>query len=219
MLDDPLAALLAGKWRPALSITGAAGLPFAHRRRNVLRPHTAAKLSLRLPPTVGAAHAAKRLKETLAGRAAVRRARDVRASRRARLGRAGDRAVARGRDGGARRKDYFGQPAMSQARRLDSVHGDAGRRYPQAQFMITGVLGPTATPTGRTSTCTCRRAWRVTGVCSRRSWDHANARALRSGRAAVAGLQSVRTLRTPGTAAAMSSARRRAARCSTRPRA
>src|SRR2546423_7431761 len=65
MHDDPLAALLAGTWRPALSITGAAGLPSPTDGGNVLRPLTAAKLSLRLPPPVGAAHAAKRLKETL----------------------------------------------------------------------------------------------------------------------------------------------------------
>jgi len=57
MHDDPLAALLAGTWRPALSITGAAGLRRPPTAANVLRPHTAAKLSLRLPPTVGAAHA------------------------------------------------------------------------------------------------------------------------------------------------------------------
>src|SRR5947208_11792157 len=65
MHDDPLDALLAGTWRPALSITGAAGLPSPTDGGNVLRPMTAAKLSLRLPPTVSSAHAAKRLKETL----------------------------------------------------------------------------------------------------------------------------------------------------------
>jgi len=64
MHDDPLDALLAGTWRPALSITGAAGLPSPTDGGNVLRPMTAAKLSLRLPPTVSSAHAAKRLKET-----------------------------------------------------------------------------------------------------------------------------------------------------------
>src|SRR5439155_349154 len=65
MHDDPLDALLSGTWRPALSITGAAGRPSPTDGGNVLRPMTAAKLSLRLPPTVSSAHAAKRLKETL----------------------------------------------------------------------------------------------------------------------------------------------------------
>jgi len=65
MHDDPLDALLAGTWKPALSITGAAGLPSPTDGGNVLRPRTAAKLSMRLPPTVNAAQAAKRLKQVL----------------------------------------------------------------------------------------------------------------------------------------------------------
>src|SRR5207237_4066628 len=38
MHDDPLDALLAGTWKPALSITGAAGLPSPTDGGNVLRP-------------------------------------------------------------------------------------------------------------------------------------------------------------------------------------
>src|SRR5262252_6295161 len=55
MHDDPLEALLAGTWKPALSITGAAGLPSPTDGGNVLRPQTSVKLSMRLPPTVNAA--------------------------------------------------------------------------------------------------------------------------------------------------------------------
>src|SRR5690606_15401996 len=39
-------------WRPALSITGVDGIPPLASAGNVLRPHTALKLSLRLPPTL-----------------------------------------------------------------------------------------------------------------------------------------------------------------------
>ena len=60
--EDPLERVLAGTWRPALSITAADGLPKPADGGNVLRPKTAAKLSLRLPPTVNAAHAARRMK-------------------------------------------------------------------------------------------------------------------------------------------------------------
>src|SRR4030095_13898464 len=49
---DPLELILCGTWRPALSITGAAGLPLPEDGGNVLRPLTALKLSLRLPPSV-----------------------------------------------------------------------------------------------------------------------------------------------------------------------
>src|SRR5256884_6332656 len=60
---EPFELLLGNTWRPALAITGAAGLPLPTDGGNVLRPKTALKLSLRLPPTVDAQHAARRLKE------------------------------------------------------------------------------------------------------------------------------------------------------------
>src|SRR5262245_58507124 len=61
--DDPVELLLNNTWRPALAITGAAGLPLPADGGNVLRPQTTLKLSLRLPPTCDAERAARRLKE------------------------------------------------------------------------------------------------------------------------------------------------------------
>src|SRR3989442_930078 len=143
MHDDPLDALLAGTWRPALSITGAAGLPSPTDGGNVLRPMTAAKLSLRLPPTVSSAHAAKRLKETLEAAPPY----GVRVRFEAET--PGDgwdapatapwlpEALARPSGG------YFGRAPNSPGTG-GSIPFMAmlGARYPQAQFMITGVLGP-----------------------------------------------------------------------------
>lgn len=51
MEDDPAEALLARTWRPALSVTGADGLPPTTLAGNVLRPSTSLKLSIRVPPT------------------------------------------------------------------------------------------------------------------------------------------------------------------------
>ncbi|WP_043699590.1 M20/M25/M40 family metallo-hydrolase [Tepidimonas taiwanensis] len=62
---DPVEALLNRTWRPTLSVTGAEGLPPLRDAGNVLRPYTAFKLSLRLPPLVDAAQAAQRLKALL----------------------------------------------------------------------------------------------------------------------------------------------------------
>jgi acetylornithine deacetylase/succinyl-diaminopimelate desuccinylase-like protein len=143
MHDDPLQALLAGTWKPALSITGAAGLPSPTDGGNVLRPQTTAKLSLRLPPTVKAAHAATRLKEVLEAEppygARVRFEAET----------PGDGwdapATAPWLAQALRRASeaYFGQAAMAQGTG-GSIPFMAmlGARYPQAQFMITGVLGP-----------------------------------------------------------------------------
>jgi acetylornithine deacetylase/succinyl-diaminopimelate desuccinylase-like protein len=58
-------ALLNRTWRPTLSITGADGFPAINNAGNVLRPYTAFKLSLRLPPLVDANQAALQLKALL----------------------------------------------------------------------------------------------------------------------------------------------------------
>ncbi len=62
---DPVEALLNRTWRPTLSVTGAEGLPALRDAGNVLRPYTAFKLSLRLPPLVDAAQAVQQLKTLL----------------------------------------------------------------------------------------------------------------------------------------------------------
>ena len=62
---DPLQALLNRTWMPTLSVTGAEGFPAMKDAGNVLRPFTAFKLSLRLPPLVEAAAAVQALKTLL----------------------------------------------------------------------------------------------------------------------------------------------------------
>ena len=62
---DPLEALLKRTWQPTLSVTGAEGFPSLQDAGNVLRPYTAFKLSLRLPPLVDAAAAVAELKTLL----------------------------------------------------------------------------------------------------------------------------------------------------------
>ena len=62
---DPLQALINRTWAPTLSVTGAEGFPALQDAGNVLRPYTAFKLSLRLPPLVDAAQAVQQLKALL----------------------------------------------------------------------------------------------------------------------------------------------------------
>jgi acetylornithine deacetylase/succinyl-diaminopimelate desuccinylase-like protein len=62
---DALQALINRTWRPTLSVIGADGLPSLQDAGNVLRPYTAFKLSLRLPPLVDAAGALRELKALL----------------------------------------------------------------------------------------------------------------------------------------------------------
>jgi len=52
-------------WRPTLSVIGASGFPDCKVAGNVLRAETAVKLSVRVPPTVNAGVVERKLKEVL----------------------------------------------------------------------------------------------------------------------------------------------------------
>jgi len=62
---DPLQALINRTWKPTLSVTGVDGFPELKNAGNVLRPYTAFKLSLRLPPLIDGNEAAAKLKTLL----------------------------------------------------------------------------------------------------------------------------------------------------------
>jgi len=62
---EPVQALINRTWTPTLSVTGAEGFPALQDAGNVLRPYTAFKLSLRLPPLIDAALAVQELKTLL----------------------------------------------------------------------------------------------------------------------------------------------------------
>ncbi|MEF7615402.1 M20 family metallopeptidase [Aquincola sp. MAHUQ-54] len=63
--QEPVQALLNRTWRPTLSVVGVDGFPELKNAGNVLRPYTAFKLSLRLPPLVDGNEAALKLKALL----------------------------------------------------------------------------------------------------------------------------------------------------------
>ena len=62
---DTTQALLNRTWKPTLSVTGVDGFPDLGNAGNVLRPYTAFKLSLRLPPLVDGNEASLKLKALL----------------------------------------------------------------------------------------------------------------------------------------------------------
>ncbi|MBP8091999.1 MAG: M20/M25/M40 family metallo-hydrolase, partial [Giesbergeria sp.] len=62
---NPVDALLRRTWQPTLSVTGAEGFPALQDAGNVLRPYSAFKLSLRLPPLVDAAACVQEMKALL----------------------------------------------------------------------------------------------------------------------------------------------------------
>ncbi|HEX6086596.1 MAG TPA: M20 family metallopeptidase [Thermoanaerobaculia bacterium] len=140
---DPLEALLNRTWRPMLAYTGQAGFPDLVQGGNVLRPKTSIKLSLRIPPSLEATDLERKLKELLESDPPY-----------------GAHVVFEPEKGGAgwvapeiapwleksvedASQTYFGKGAMTFGEGGSiPFMGMLGARYPQAQFLITGVLGP-----------------------------------------------------------------------------
>jgi len=140
---DNTELILNRTWRPALSITGGAGLTEPQNAGNVLRPYTTVKLSVRLPPPVDCNDAIAELKSVLESDPPY-----------------GAKVTfdhAEGGNGWAAppvadwlekllqdaSTTYFGKDPvyMGEGGSIPFM-GMLGEKFPEAQFMITGVLGP-----------------------------------------------------------------------------
>ncbi|MEP7207971.1 MAG: M20 family metallopeptidase [Casimicrobiaceae bacterium] len=143
MVADHAEAMLNRTWRPALSVVGADGFASIANAGNVLRPFTALKLSLRLPPTVDAAMATQALKAQLERDpplgATVTFTPDAAAT-----GWSAPATEAWLSDAiDAASLQCFGQPAAAMAEGgTIPFMAMLGKHFPRAQFLITGVLGP-----------------------------------------------------------------------------
>ncbi len=143
MAHDAVELVLNNTWRPTLSVTGLSGAPPVTSAGNTLRPSTSAKLSIRLPPTLDGGVAERAVKSLLEANppygAHVRFISDG-----AQQGWAAPKvppALAEAFADASQR--YFDQPV-----RYMGMGGTIpflkmlGDRFPNAQFMVTGVLGP-----------------------------------------------------------------------------
>lgn len=130
-------------WKPQLAITGASGLTDVGSAGNVMRPITSARVSLRLPPEVKGSEArdfvTKLFTKDPPYGASVRFESEE--------GNDGwnappvapwlEKALAESS------KTYFGAPSMYMGEGgTIPFMGMLGEKFPDAQFMITGVLGP-----------------------------------------------------------------------------
>ena len=156
--------ILARTWRPTLSVTGALGLPAVADAGNVLRPYTALALSFRTPPTVDAQKALSAITSTLT--------REPPNGCTVSLSDAGAASgwnapalapwLEQAMDAASRA--YFDRPAvhMGEGGSIPFM-AMLGEKFPRAQFLITGVLGPGSNahgpneflhiPTGKRLTC------------------------------------------------------------------
>ncbi|PKO62304.1 MAG: peptidase M20 [Betaproteobacteria bacterium HGW-Betaproteobacteria-18] len=141
--SDPLQALLARTWTPTLSVTGADGLPELKNAGNVLRPFTAFKLSLRLPPLIGAASAVAELKTLLEDNAPYQAKVTFEGGAGATGWNAPSTAPWFEQALNAASKDYFGAPCgyIGQGGTIPLMNM-LSTGFPKAQMMVCGVLGP-----------------------------------------------------------------------------
>ncbi len=145
---DPAQALLNRTWRPTLSVTGVDGVPDLTSAGNVLRPYTAFKLSLRLPPLVDGNEASLKLKQLLEDNAPYNARVTFHADGRAgALGASGWNApelapwLHNALD--AASNTHYGAPVgfIGQGGTIPLMSMLA-KGFPQAQMMVCGVLGP-----------------------------------------------------------------------------
>jgi acetylornithine deacetylase/succinyl-diaminopimelate desuccinylase-like protein len=143
METDHAEAVLNRTWRPALSVIGANGLPPIADAGNVLRPGTSLQLSLRLPPPVDGATAAHALKQLL----------EADPPYGATVGFDGDSGatgwnapatapwLAAALEEASSRYFAKSAAAMGEGGTIPFM-AMLGKHFPDAQFLITGVLGP-----------------------------------------------------------------------------
>jgi len=144
MTQQPVQALLNRTWRPTLSVTGAEGLPPLSSAGNVLRPRTAFKLSLRLPPLVDACTAMQTLKSLLEDNAPYNAKVSFRPDQGSATGwNAPTTAPWLSTALNAASQQYYGAPCgyIGQGGTIPLMNM-LEKGFPKAQFMVCGVLGP-----------------------------------------------------------------------------
>jgi acetylornithine deacetylase/succinyl-diaminopimelate desuccinylase-like protein len=130
-------------WHPALTVTGANGFPPIDNAGNVMRPETSFKLSMRLPPLVNPKTAALIIQNTLTQAPPY----NAKVSFQVGDGSKGWNApkLSSWLEQAAKEASqiYYGKPAayMGEGGTIPFM-GMLGEQFPEAQFMITGVLGP-----------------------------------------------------------------------------
>jgi len=176
MNTDLTELVLNRTWRPALSITGVEGMPSLSNAGNVLRPYTAVKLSLRLPPTLDPKKASEVLQRVLTENPPY----NAKVSFEVEKASTGWNAplLAPWLENSIDQASlaFYGAPAMYMGEGgTIPFMGMLGEKFPGAQFMITGVLGPHSNAHGPNEFLHIPTGKRVTSVVAKVIGDHYDA--------------------------------------------
>ncbi len=174
-VTEDLAELVLNRtWRPQLATVGLDGAPAPQNAGNVLRPFTTAKLSFRLPPTLDATAATARIKSVLEADAPSGATTEFEAEE----GQGGWDAPALApwlkTSIAAASEAAFGAPAayMGEGGSIPFM-GMLGEKFPDTQFVITGVLGPHSNAHGPNEFLHIPTGKKVTEVVAHVLADHA----------------------------------------------
>lgn len=190
MAGDLTELVLNRTWRPALSVTGADGMPALDSAGNVLRPFTAVKLSLRLPPTLDGKRAGELLEAALLQDPPYGAHVTLELEKASSGWDAPPMSPWLAAAIDASSQAFFGRPAMYMGEGGSiPFMGMLGEKFPGAQFMITGVLGPHSNAHGPNEFLHIPMGKRVTACVSHVLYEHhlASQRGETTGAAAVAG--------------------------------
>jgi acetylornithine deacetylase/succinyl-diaminopimelate desuccinylase-like protein len=165
--------LLNNTWRPTMSVTGAAGLPALVDAGNVQLPFNTLKLSFRLPPTTDADAAATAVKDILEADTPPL----SKVSFHVESTMAGWNAppVAHWLETSMQKasKAFFGKPSMYMGTGgTIPFMGMLGEKFPEAQFLITGLLGPNSNAHGPNEFLHIDTGKRVTSCVAQVLADH-----------------------------------------------
>jgi acetylornithine deacetylase/succinyl-diaminopimelate desuccinylase-like protein len=173
MTDDGVELVLNRTWRPQLALTGIAGPPPPEDAGNVLLPYTTAKLSLRLPPTLDAEAAGATL-QTLFEADPPYGATVSFAPQAASAGwNAPALAPWLGASLARASEAAFGAPPayMGEGGSIPFM-AMLGEKFPAAQFVVTGVLGPHSNAHGPNEFLHLPTGRRITRVIGQVLADH-----------------------------------------------
>ena len=173
--ESPYELLLNNTWRPTLSITGADGLPSLVDAGNVLLPYNTLKLSFRLPPTCDGDVAAESIKKTL--EADTPPLTKVEFEVESTMGGWNAPPVAEWLATSMNKASnaFFGKPSMYMGTGgTIPFMGMLGEKFPEAQFLVTGLLGPNSNAHGPNEFLHIETGKRLTSCVAQVLADHLN---------------------------------------------
>lgn len=141
--QDHAELILNRSWRAALSITGIEGYPKLQDAGNVTLPHATFKLSMRIPPTLKSSKLSIRLKEVLEKNPPFNASVRYTPTERSTGWHAPELSPWLATANELASQQFFQRPAAYLGEGgLIPFMRMLGEKYPEAQFLITGVLGP-----------------------------------------------------------------------------